>query len=58
MKKEEVPNNKCADCGSTHPLDEMIQIKDKYPQDPKYKLVCEDCFEEKDYEFLGQYKRP
>ncbi len=46
---------KCSDCGKSENINNLLQVKDKYPDMPKYKLVCEECFDKKaDYKFTGR----
>lgn len=47
--------DKCADCGKEQEIADLIQVKDQYPNQPRYKMVCEDCFKKKGYEFIGKF---
>lgn len=35
----------CSDCGKEEGLYDLIQVKDQYPNQPKYKLICDTCME-------------
>jgi len=48
--------DKCKDCKKEEDIRDLLQVKDQYPRMPKYKFVCEDCFEKKEYEYVGQLR--
>lgn len=49
----------CSDCGKEEGIYDLIQVKDKYPKRPKYKLICKDCWRtpDREYEYIGQLRR-
>lgn len=46
--------DKCSDCGKEFIVYDLIQVRDQYPNQPKYKMVCEDCCDKGDYEIVGR----
>ena len=52
---------KCADCKKEYKVEQLLQVRDKFPDQPKYKMVCELCYniktmEKESYVYVGCFK--